>query len=388
VNTKFDLIILGAGPAGISTALHLIQLDQSWKERVLVLEKKAHPRPKICGGGVTRLGINLLRELGLEWPLPIPQAWVDDACLIYQNRTIHVRAQPELVIFERSEFDNYLANQARWQGIQIHENEPAISFSIDQDGVIINTASDSYRAKVLVAADGSNSLVRKTITSQEKRTRLARTLHLVTPIVEFSGPPDHTTAIFDFTPTLDHLQGYYWRFPSFSSSIPALNQGVYDGRIARSRPLAALINILNTSLSKYQINVAERKDLASCPIHHFSPRNTFSRPHLLLVGDAAGSDPVFGEGIGSALAYGKIAALAIKQAFDTNNFSFANYRSMILTSPLGHYLMLRWAIAWWGYRLSGFTWFMHLVWMVGGMIARFWRPPAPIPGWKAKSDQG
>jgi flavin-dependent dehydrogenase len=93
--------------------------------------------------------------------------------------------------------------------------------------------------------------------------------------------------------------------------------------------------------------------------------NQFSANRILLVGDAAGADPLLGEGIAPALGYGKVAANTIQSAFDHGDFSFSDYRRRILSSRLGHYLLIRWWTAWWTYRLSGHTWFMKVIWTIG-----------------------
>ncbi|MCB0028624.1 MAG: hypothetical protein KDE28_11995, partial [Anaerolineales bacterium] len=61
-----DVAIVGSGPAGISTALHLVQRDPAWAGRMVVIDKAVHPRDKLCGGGVTHLGQNVLARLGLS----------------------------------------------------------------------------------------------------------------------------------------------------------------------------------------------------------------------------------------------------------------------------------------------------------------------------------
>ncbi|MEA2008878.1 MAG: hypothetical protein U9O54_07135 [Chloroflexota bacterium] len=58
-----DLLIIGAGPAGTSTALHLLQINPNWASRMLVIEKATHPREKLCAGGLTKLGIHVLEDL-------------------------------------------------------------------------------------------------------------------------------------------------------------------------------------------------------------------------------------------------------------------------------------------------------------------------------------
>lgn len=74
------------------------------------------------------------------------------------------------------------------------------------------------------------------------------------------------------------------------------------------------------------------------PIRHFDPRDKFSQPRMLLVGDALGSDPLFSEGISQALAGGRLAAEAIVDGFRRNDLSFATYRKRVLRSRSGREL--------------------------------------------------
>jgi len=116
----------------------------------------------------------------------------------------------------------------------------------------------------------------------------------------------------------------------------------------------------------------------SHPIHWFSPRNRFAYPRLLLVGEVAGVDPLFGEGIAPSLAYGQLAAQAIRDAFERQDFSFSTYRWRLKNSYLGRYLMSRWFTAEVCYRLAGQGWFPPLVWALGGLLARLFPPPPPL----------
>ncbi len=366
-----EVLILGAGPAGISTALHLLQQDVSWAGRMLLLEKAAHPRPKLCGGGVTPLGLEILRHLGFPFPLPLPQAQVDEARLIYAERMVSVYGKPEFIVFHRPELDAYLAREARGRGVNLHENEAAQEVIFHPDGATVITNRATYHAQVVVGADGSKGISRQICSRDKRRSRVARLLERLTPASERIAPFIGRYASFDFTPTRDGLQGYFWEFPSWVGGEACLNHGVYDARLASHRPRAHLMSILEKNLNSLGDEVSKAR-VEGHPLHWFSPRNRFSRPRVLLVGDAAGVDPLFGEGIAPALAYGQVAAAAIQAAFSKGDFSFKDYRRRVLTSHLGRYLMLRWGIAEVVYRWGGQPAFMPRLWSFAALMARLW----------------
>lgn len=372
-----DLLIIGAGPAGVSTALHLLQQDASWAKRMLLLEKSTHPRPKPCGGGVTLLGLRVLRDLGFPLPLPISQAQVNDVRLKYGTRTIHVRGNPQIVIFHRPELDAYLAQKAQERGVTICENEAVNSFQIEDEGIRVTTTQGDYIAKAIVAADGSKGIIRRTLNRGQHRKRIARLMEELYSAREEASLFTERYALFDFTPVGKNLQGYCWDFPSRVNEKPMFNRGVYDARLAPNRPRAHLPELLSRFVDDRDEGVPDGETVGH-PIHWFSPRNRFSWPRLLLVGDAAGVDPLFGEGIAPALAYGQVAAQAVERAFRTGDFSFSDYRMRVLTSPVGRYLLLRWLVAEWGYRLSGHAWYMRLLWRLGDILARLWPQPTPL----------
>jgi flavin-dependent dehydrogenase len=372
-----DLLIIGAGPAGLSTALHLLKIDPSWADRLVVLEKAAHPRHKLCGGGVTAWGLQTLKDLGFQLPLPLPQAQIDDIRLLYDSRMIHVRGEPAFVVFQRAAFDAYLAIQSRRRGIQIRENETVKQLIPDDDGVTVETEAGRYRARVVVGADGSKGMTRRLVIPYDQPSRIARLLEVVHPASENAGPFLQRYATFDFSPARQDLQGYFWDFPAWVDGEPHANRGVYDSRFAPQRPRANLPGLLNQGLRTLGHDPQEVK-LEGHPIHWFSPRSPLAMPRVLLVGDAAGVDPLFGEGIAPALGYGQVAAQEIQAAFAQRDFSFRTYRSNFLRSRTGRYLLLRWYVAWWSYRLSGHLWFMHALWSLGKALASTWPKPQPL----------
>ena len=89
---SYDLLIIGSGPAGSSTALHLLQRDPRWATRILMLEKERHPRPKLCGGGLTEWGEQPLRDLGLE--LAVPHIAIREARFRHKRSEFSVWGEP------------------------------------------------------------------------------------------------------------------------------------------------------------------------------------------------------------------------------------------------------------------------------------------------------
>src|SRR5207244_1204991 len=74
------------------------------------------------------------------------------------------------------------------------------------------------------------------------------------------------------------------------------------------------------------------------PIRTYAADAAVAAPHALLVGDAAGCDPLMGEGISFALEYGRLAAAAIVRADETGDRSFADYARAVHRGALGRKL--------------------------------------------------
>ena len=107
----------------------------------------------------------------------------------------------------------------------------------------------------------------------------------------------------------------------------------------------------------------EDYEIKGHPIRWFSPENPMSAPRVLFVGDAAGADPLFGEGISIALGYGALAAREIGEAFQRNEFSFTGYKRRVLRSALGQSLIARWMHRHIVYPLK-WKWFQILLWRI------------------------
>lgn len=385
---QVDVLIVGAGPAGTSTALHLVQLHPTWAGRMVVVDKAVHPRTKLCGGGITHLGQNILAQLGLK--LEIRHFDVREAQLKYQELSYSFLGNPVFRIVRRDEFDHWLVQQAESQGVQVRQGEAVQQITPEMDYVTVVTDKTIFQAKVLVAADGSRSFVRRAL-KWDDESRVARLLEVLTPENALVQPEfQQATAVFDFTYMTQGLQGYYWDFPSYVQGRPFMNRGVFDSRARPERPKTHLKEDLRQAMAERGRDL-EAYELKGHPIRWWDRNGRFSQARIILVGDAAGADPFMGEGISFALGYGKVAAAAIADAFARHDFSFATYRQRLLDESLFRQLDLRtrlarlaygirsprlvrwgWRVAQWGIRFT--RWRDHNYNPVESPYPRTWEP--------------
>ncbi|MCI0397144.1 MAG: NAD(P)/FAD-dependent oxidoreductase [Chloroflexi bacterium] len=370
---EVDVLIVGSGPAGSSTALHLVWADPAWAGRIVVVDKAVHPREKLCGGGVTHLGQNVLARLGLAFePVNFP---VRQVKLVYQDQSYTFQGNPVFRIVRRDEFDHWLVRTAEKWGVRVRQGEKVKEVIPHDEYVEVITDQTTFHARVVVAADGSRSTVRQKL-KWDDESRVARLLEVLTPEEAHKQPEFRDgVAVFDFTQMAAGLQGYYWDFPSLVKGKPMMNRGVFDSRARPERPKADLVGELRQAMAGRGRDLDEY-ELKGHPIRWFDKNGRFAMPRIILAGDAAGADPLMGEGISFALGYGDVAAAAIIDAFARQEFSFADYRKRILRHPLLRQLPMRVWLARLAY-LRGYPWLVRLGWRVARLAIRFtrWRNP-------------
>ncbi len=373
---QYDVIIVGAGPAGNSTALHLAQLAPDLVERTLILEKAHHPRPKLCGGGILADGEVILRQLGLDIR-EIPHCDVDWLHFDYEGKGMRIRSRKNDEIafrtIRRHEFDAWLAGKARQRGFLIREDTAVKRVAADDGRVLVETNEGTYRAAVVVGADGSKSVVRRAVIPREA-THSGRLLEIVTEPRPQSSFHRQADAYCDFLYLPDGILGYSWDFPALENGQAIRVRGIYDSDFRGVRRKAALRGALGDEFRRHGYDLNDYK-LEGHPLRWFKAGSVFATPHILLAGDAAGVDGLAGEGISFALGYGALAAGAIQDAFARQDFSFRGYRAAILHSEMGKALKWRERFAFLLFRLrapllQAILW-RKLGWLITPIVRRF-----------------
>jgi len=89
------------------------------------------------------------------------------------------------------------------------------------------------------------------------------------------------------------------------------------------------------------LRILEDYKLMGNPGRWFDPEAQVAVPRVLLAGDAAGIEPLGGDGISCALGYGEVVAAELIEAFKSGDFSFTGYKEHLLAHDLGKHLVRR-----------------------------------------------
>ncbi len=336
VNSDFDIMIVGGGPAGISTWLHLQKYDPSLASKAVLIEKATYPREKLCGGALHKWMTNrILSDLDIE--LKIPFVSVDSIDIRFEKDVYSYKEEGFFRIVRRVEFDDFLVQKAKERGLHLNENETCIDIEYDNDMVLVKTNKARYSVKMVIGADGALSVVRKKM-KRKITPRFAATLEVFSPADTRYDPEfvNHA-ALMDFTPVNEGLQGYVWHFPCLQENKPFMNHGICDTRIFSNAPRCDLKKIFTNEL-RLRHNNSSSTAWKSHPVTYFLDDVALSQPNILLVGDAAGIEPLLGGGIHLSLAYGQVASRTIVDAVRRDDFSFQTYNQAVHNHYLGKYI--------------------------------------------------
>lgn len=288
----FDVIVIGAGPAGAAAGFRAARAGLS----VALIDRKRFPRDKLCGGLVTgRARAHYARIFGHAMPFA-PDARKTTVDFRLRGRPVgRIENAPELCATMRRDMDAMICDQALGAGAQDFTGQRVAALDPAARTVSLGSG-ESLRYGALIGADGVNSQVARALFGQSfARARIGFGLE-----IEADAPhlPADTIGI-----DLAAAQwGYGWVFPKRRTTTIGIG-GLLAKNPEMKRAMAAYCQRLGVHPpeSGFKGQFLPFGDFRKVP----------GRASVLLAGDAAGLvDPITGEGIGHAMASGQLAAEA------------------------------------------------------------------------------
>ena len=286
---RFDVAVIGAGPAGCSAAIAAAQQGAS----VVLLEKHELPRYKVCGGGLIGLSLAAL-PAGFQIPM---RAHVDQARLTRNLTRERLRqtSEPLFPLVMRDEFDAALAAHAEQRGVVVRPRVGVERLSVTATTAEVHTDRGLIHAGAVVGADGSASRIARQVGASYAQVDLGLEAEIDVPSPIADAWRD--TALLDFGTITG---GYAWVFPKGDR----LTVGCIATRGKGAEQRAYLERLISTLRLDGFPRYRNGGHLTRCR----SPRSPLGAGLVLLAGDAAGLlEPWTREGISFALRSGTLA---------------------------------------------------------------------------------
>jgi len=289
----YDVIVVGGGPAGATTAAELASLGVE----VLLLEKRRLPRVKACGGCLSPRVLKLLNfDLG-----EVLEDVTYQATFTYDSRTpVFSRSDRAMgYMVRRERFDQLLCEKARERGARLLTGQEVKRVEAGGEGVKVSTQDLVCHGRLVIGADGATGIVRRDLFPDHGPTTLVALEGRVTlPSSRLQALKGHVLIDLGSVP-----RGYAWAFPKEDH----VNVGVMAPQRMARHLRGALARFLQGSPTLAGGSLQFLKG-ALIPIYDGSPKRIVGQ-QALLVGDAGSMvDPLLGEGICSAIQSAKTAA--------------------------------------------------------------------------------
>jgi geranylgeranyl reductase family protein len=326
----FDLIIVGAGPAGFACAFQL----RNQNLKIAIIDQATFPRDKICGDALSADVVNQLYRMdqslgekfesfaqkidshGVRFVAP-NHSFLD---INYQNPH---HGNSAGYISKRLDFDHFLFQQIENQSnIKVFQSEKVLDSRRNAEGIELKTDKRQLTARMIIGADGAHSIVNRKLGNikVEKDHYCAGIRQYFEGVTGF-----HNNQHIELHFYKELLPGYFWIFPlpngQANVGLGMLSSEVSKKKLDLKKELGKLIESKPDLKERFR-NAKELEKPQGFGLPIGSKKRPISGDRFLLLGDAASLiDPFTGEGIGNALRSGRIASEYILKAIENQNFT-------------------------------------------------------------------
>ena len=327
---SFDVIIVGAGPAGCACAICLADSGLN----IAVIDKEKFPREKVCGDGLTFDITNQLgwisKELSEDYAKLEKKLRINGVKIFSsENESIEFLfgdylKNKQMYTCKRKVFDSFLFDQLKkYNNINVFENCSINKVFLNTDVIVAESENLSFEGKMIIGSDGQNSVISRSIYAKKAYKNRFAGKALQQYYKNVSGLSSDNILEIHFLK--DTPYGYFWIFPLKDNHVN-IGLGIPDGIIKKKKLnikdiLEGIINN-NPQISPRFKNAEALSRIKGGKLNVSGYRNKkISAERILLTGDAANLvNPFSGEGVGNAIRSGRIAAKHIIKAFELNRF--------------------------------------------------------------------
>lgn len=319
----FDVLIIGAGPAGTSAALALRQSGL----RIALLDKAFFPRDKVCGDAIPGPALRVLAELGFDEETAAFQQkeMVTSSRLTAPNgKSLTIRWVTKAFNSRRIDFDGFLMELVKkFTETTILEGHCASKATVEGEKISVVTTQGILSCSLLIGADGANGITAK----QLSNFTLDRRHHCAAVRTYCKGLLEMEAGVNEFFLLDGYLPGYFWIFP-LGNGWANIGFGMLSAALAAKN--LNLRKTLQTIITTHPVlkerfanaEIIEKSVGFGLPLgsRHWS----LSGERFLLAGDAGSLiDPLQGHGIDKAMLSGKLAAKQVLRCFASHRFDAA-----------------------------------------------------------------
>ena len=306
-DNQYDVIIVGAGPAGCSCAHELLKNNK----KVLILDKAQFPRHKPCAGGIT---MKTLKHLPVDIDHLVQHKAQDMVFSFSQKRKIKLNhAKGSCVMVIRDKFDEFFFNETVKAGAVFNKINKINKIKFVEEKIAIDFDDKTYLCDYLIGADGANSVVRK----------LTSNFNYKNPVFAYEGLVKKEDTDYP-TEFIFNKHGYAWIFPKGNHYNVGIGNLISSSK-SKNLTKKDLYNFVSDRFGSSEI-----ENITAFPIgtegDHYRVKN-----NIFLVGDAAGlAESLLGEGIYNAVLSGKFAGSAIVDSYNNNISAKLAYNKFLL----------------------------------------------------------